>query len=72
MGLLQPLYQLMQYQKNLIKVLEDQTVRDLKDGINTAVNKVIKYLEISAKPVSGKKIDHVATISSNNDIELGK
>jgi len=53
-------------------VLENETVRDIKDGINTAVNKVIEYLEISAKPVSGKKIDHVATISSNNDIELGK
>ena len=35
------------------KVLENETVRDIKDGINTSVNKVVKYLETSAKPVSG-------------------
>ena len=58
--------------KESYKVLKNQTVRDIKDGINSGVNKVIKYLETSAKPVSGKKIDHVATISSNNDNELGK
>jgi chaperonin GroEL len=58
--------------KESYKLLNKQTTRNLKDGINEAVEKVIKYLDTLSKPVSGKKIDHVATISSNNDIELGK
>jgi len=58
--------------KESYKVLENETVRDIKDGINTAVSKVIKYLEVSSKSVSGKEIDNVATISSNNDPKLGK
>ena len=50
--------------------LED--LRSIKDGINTAVEKVVKYLEKKRKKVSGKKIDQVATISANNDKNLGK
>jgi chaperonin GroEL len=46
--------------------------RKLKDGIDRATDKVIKYLESIAIPVSGDMIDHVATISTNNDKELGK
>ena len=46
--------------------------RAIKEGIDSAVNKVIKYLNKKAKKVTGKKIDQVATISSNNDKELGK
>jgi chaperonin GroEL len=46
--------------------------RSLKEGINSAVDKVIKHLEKNSKSISGKKIDHVATISSNNDPILGK
>ena len=46
-------------------------LRSIKDGINTAVTNVIKYLQKNSKKISGKKIDQVATISSNNDEELG-
>ena len=46
--------------------------RDLKNGINSAVDKVIKYLESIAVEVKGDMIDHVATISTNNDKELGQ
>ena len=46
--------------------------RDLKNGINNAVDKVIKYLESMAVEVKGDMIDHVATISTNNDKELGQ
>ena len=52
------------------KVTENS--RDLKLGIDSAVEKVIKYLEKISKDVSGEKIDQVATISSNNDAILGK
>jgi len=45
--------------------------REVKAGINSATLKVIKYLEDRAKDVSGEMLKHVATISSNNDEELG-
>ena len=47
-------------------------LRNIKDGINIGVDNVVKYLEKQAKKVSGKKIDQVATISANNDKNLGK
>ena len=45
--------------------------RKMKEGIDSGVKKVIKYLDKKAKSVTGKKIDQVATISANNDKELG-
>ncbi len=46
--------------------------RAIKEGIDSAVSKVIKYLNKKSRKVTGKKIDQVATISANNDKELGK
>jgi chaperonin GroEL len=46
--------------------------RAIKEGIDSGVNKVIKYLEKISKKVTGKKINQVATISANNDKELGR
>jgi len=46
--------------------------RQIKEGINSAVKKVIKYLESIAVKVEGDMIDSVATISTNNDKYLGK
>jgi len=46
--------------------------RELKDGINSATKKVIKYLEKNSIPVEGDMIDNIATISTNNDPKLGK
>jgi chaperonin GroEL len=54
------------------KVIKSESPRDLKEGINLAVNKVVQYLEKVALPVRGEKIKQVATISANNDVELGK
>jgi len=54
------------------KNVDSNTVRDLKEGINTAIDKVVKYLEKSSKPVTGKVIQDVATISANNDKKLGE
>ena len=53
------------------KVVETENSRDLKIGIDTAVTKVIKYLEKFSSEVQGKVIEQVATISSNNDVGLG-
>lgn len=58
--------------KEAHKINGASTTRDLKDGINIGIEKVVKYLENIAKPVTGKVIVDVATISSNNDSELGK
>jgi len=46
--------------------------REMKKGIDSGVKKVLAYLEKTAKKVKGKKIYQVATISANNDKDLGK
>ena len=51
-------------------LLED--TRLMKEGIDSGVKKVLDYLNKNSKKVTGKKIDQVATISANNDIELGE
>lgn len=43
---------------------------DLKRGIDMAVEKVVKYIKETAIPVDGR-IAQVATISANNDEEIG-
>ena len=45
--------------------------RELKNGIDKAVSKVVKYLNSVSIPVTGDMIDQVATISTNNDPILG-
>ena len=50
---------------------KDITSRELKEGINTAVEKVVQYLEKISTPVVEDKIKQVATISANNDNDLG-
>jgi len=51
---------------------EKQSIRDINKGINNAVEKVVDYLKLISIPVKGKMIDDIATISTNNDKELGK
>jgi chaperonin GroEL len=51
-------------------LIED--VRSVKSGINNGVDKIVKYLNKKSKKIKGKKIDQVATISANNDKELGE
>lgn len=46
--------------------------RELKNGIDSAVDKVVKYLEKIAMQVEGDMMDQIATISTNNDPELGR
>jgi chaperonin GroEL len=54
------------------KLLKDNDFRKIKDGIDSAVAKVIKHISKKSSNVQGADIEHVATISSNNDKELGK
>jgi len=52
--------------------IEEPNARKIKEGINKAVEKVIQYLENMAITVDGDMLDQIATISTNNDPELGK
>ncbi|MBQ6653197.1 MAG: chaperonin GroEL [Prevotella sp.] len=47
---------------------------DLKRGIDKAVNKVVEFIQESAEVVGDNydKIEQVATVSANNDKEIGK
>ena len=54
------------------KVVDKTNSRELKDGINSAVEKTVKYLKSLTVDVKGSMIDQIATISTNNDPLLGK
>ncbi len=53
------------------KVIKSESPRQLKEGIDLAVKKVVQYLEKNSSSVKGDKIKQVATISANNDKYLG-
>ena len=62
--------------ESLIKTVNDpqymgESIRDIKNGIKTASEKVNKYLSKHSKAVSGATLNHVSAISCNNDEELG-
>jgi chaperonin GroEL len=54
------------------KVVDKTNSRELKDGINSAVKKVVNYLKLLTVDVQGSMIDQIATISTNNEPKLGK
>ena len=49
----------------------DIEFRELKDGVNSALEKVLKYIDSIKKDVTDENIEDVATISTNNDSDLG-
>ena len=58
--------------KEAYKVADKTNSRELKDGINSAVDKTVKYLKSLTVDVKGSMIDQIATISTNNDPLLGE
>ena len=58
--------------KEFDKSKDKFTSRQKRDAINNVVEKVLNHLGKQAKPVNGSMIDEVATISTNNDAELGE
>ncbi len=58
--------------QEVYKTLETNNVREVKQGIDIAVANVIEYLDSIKIEVSDDMLDHVASISCNNDKELGK
>ena len=53
-------------------VSSDKGFREMKDGISSGVEKVVDYLKSISITVKADMIDDIATISTNNDKELGK
>ena len=60
----------------LIKEVDQQregvSIREIKEGIQSGLEKVNKYLEDIAINVKGDMLNDVSAISCNNDVELGK
>ncbi len=55
-----------------LKSYEDTSIRDIKEGIYSGLNKINDYLESIKIDVKDDLLDNVATISCNNDVKLGK
>ncbi len=55
----------------LKEVNNSDNVREIKEGINSGLEKVNKYLSKNSKAVSGDNLKYVSTISCNNDSKLG-
>lgn len=49
----------------------DDTAREIKKGIDKATSAVMAYLDSTSVPIKGKMLRSVASISCNNDTELG-
>jgi len=54
------------------KVINKTNSRDLKEGINKAVDKVVEFLKQNSTEVKNGMLTQVATISTNNDEHLGE
>ena len=62
--------------ESLLKTVNDpeyqnESIRNIKNGIKSGYEKVMEYLSKHSKTVSGDMLTNVATISCNNDKELG-
>ena len=57
--------------QNIIDTDNEETIRNIKDGIKECTEKVMVYLDKTSIPVKGKMLREVASISCNNDKDLG-
>ncbi len=60
------------YREGIKNVTAGANPMELKRGIDQAVKKAVDTIKEISKPVEGEDIAHVATISANNDTEVGK
>src|SRR6202165_3190412 len=60
------------YREGIKNVTAGANPMELKRGIDVAVKAAVASLDKLSKPVEGKDIAHVGTISANNDTEIGK
>ena len=50
---------------------KDESIRNIKNGIQSGYKKVVEYLSKHSKAVSNEMLKHVSTISCNNDMDIG-
>src|SRR6202521_50146 len=60
------------YREGIKNVTAGGNPMELKRGIDAGVRAAVEALNKMSKPVDGKDIAHVGTISANNDTEIGK
>ena len=60
------------YREGIKMVTAGGNPMELKKGIETAVRAAVKHIDSMSKPVEGKDIAHIGTISANNDEEIGQ
>ena len=58
--------------KQIKSINNEETIRSIKAGIQQCSEKVMVYLDKTSTPVEGEMLRQVATISCNNDKELGE
>jgi chaperonin GroEL len=58
--------------KNINETDSNKSIREIKDGIYSGLEKVNKFLENESIEVKDNLLEHVSSISCNNDKELGK
>src|SRR5438067_1429103 len=59
------------YREGIKNVTAGANPMDVKRGIELAVKAAVEEIDKLAKPVEGKDIAHIGTISANNDEEIG-
>jgi chaperonin GroEL len=60
------------YREGIKNVTAGANPMDLKKGIELAVKAAVDAVDKMAKPVEGKDIAHIGSISANNDEEIGQ
>src|SRR5919202_42140 len=60
------------YREGIKNVTAGANPMELKKGIEMAVRAAVEAIDKLAKPVEGKDIAHIGTISANNDEEIGQ
>lgn len=62
--------------QSLLKEINNEennsSIREIKEGVNSGLEKINKYLDSSSIQIKDDLIEHVSSISCNNDKELGK
>jgi len=54
------------------KEYNSETIREIKEGINSGAKKINDYLKENALEIKGDMLQNVSAISCNNDLALGK
>jgi len=58
--------------KEVDRVGKETSIREIKEGINSALTKINKYLEKNSIQIEDGMLESVSSISCNNDTDLGK